>query len=252
MVTEIHYNNKVFSIDTDNGIDLSIRNDFSGRTPTFYGSEQPRYKALRSGNFVGDIKEGGSCNVPVVTLDIHCTGTHTESISHVIDSEVKITDVCPNGMIPTCLVSVELCEANETNESYHSDIVNDKLITKKELQKNITESCSGLIIRTIPNDHSKKTRDYDLDPAPFFTNDAIDHINELGVKHLLVDIPSLDKANDGGQLGNHKKFFKQGKTISELLFIPDDLKDGFGFLQIQIPNWGLDAAPSRPIFYSIK
>ena len=185
-------------------------------------------------------------------MDIHCTGTHTESISHVIDSEVKITDVCPNGMIPTCLVSVELCEANETNESYHSDIVNDKLITKKELQKNITDSCSGLIIRTIPNDVSKKTRDYDLDPAPFFTNDAIDHINELGVKHLLVDIPSLDKANDGGQLGNHKKFFKQGKTISELLFIPDDLKDGFGFLQIQIPNWGLDAAPSRPIFYSIQ
>ena len=238
-------------MDTDKGIDLSIRNDFSGRAPTFYGSEQPRYKALRSGNFVGDIKEGGSCNVPIVTLDIHCTGTHTESISHVIDSEVKITDVCPNGMIPTYLVSVELCEANETNESYHSDIVNDKLITKKELQKNIPESCSGLIIRTIPNDDSKKTRDYHLKPAPFFTNDAIDHINELGVKHLLVDIPSLDKANDGGQLENHKRFFKQGKTISELLFIPNDLKDGFGFLQIQIPNWGLDAAPSRPIFYSI-
>ena len=123
---------------------------------------------------------------------------------------------------------------------------------KKQLQKNIPESCSGLIIRTIPNDDSKKTRDYHLKPAPFFTNDAIDHINELGVKHLLVDIPSLDKADDGGQLGNHKKFFKQGKTISELLFIPNDLKDGFGFLQIQIPNWGLDAAPSRPIFYSIK
>jgi len=49
LVTEIHYNNKVFSVDTDKGIDLSIRNDFSGRAPTFYGSEQPRYKALRSG-----------------------------------------------------------------------------------------------------------------------------------------------------------------------------------------------------------
>tara|TARA_B100000676_G_scaffold6411_1_gene5851 strand:- start:198 stop:956 length:759 start_codon:yes stop_codon:yes gene_type:complete len=252
LVTEVHYNNKVFSVDTDKGIDLSIRNDFSGRAPTFYGSEQPRYKALRSGNFVGNIKEGGSCNVPVVTLDIHCTGTHTESISHVIDSEVKISDVCPNGMIPAYLVSVELCEANKTNESYHSGIENDKLITKKELKDNTPGSCSGLIIRTIPNDDSKKTRDYDLKPAPFFTNDAIDHINELGVKHLLVDIPSIDKANDGGQLGNHKKFFKQGKTISELLFIPNDLKDGFGFLQIQIPNWGLDAAPSRPIFHSIK
>ena len=251
MIAEIHYNNKIFSVNTDEGMDLSIRNDFSGSAPIFYGSEQPKANALRFNDFIGDIKEGGSCNVPVVTLDIHCTGTHTESIAHVIDSEEKISDVCPYGMIPAWLTSVELCEANDTSESYHCDIGSNMLITKKELQKNISESYSALIIRTLPNDDSKKTRDYDVKPAPFFTNDAIDHINELGVKHLLVDIPSIDKANDGGQLENHKRFFKQGKTISELLFIPNDLKDGFGFLQIQLPNWGLDAAPSRPIFYSI-
>ena len=210
-------------MNTDEGMDLSIRNDFSGNAPIFYGSEQPKANALRSNDFIGDIKEGGSCNVPVVTLDIHCTGTHTESIAHVIDSEEKISDVCPYGMIPAWLTSVELCEANDTNESYHCDIASNLLITKKELQKNILESYSALIIRTLPNYDSKKTRDYDVKPAPFFTNDAIDHI----------------------------RFFKQGKTISELLFIPNDLKDGFGFLQIQIPNWGLDAAPSRPIFYSI-
>ena len=74
-------------MNTDEGMDLSIRNDFSGSAPIFYGSEQPKANALRSNDFIGDIKEGGSCNVPVVTLDIHCTGTHTESIAHVIDSE---------------------------------------------------------------------------------------------------------------------------------------------------------------------
>ena len=88
-------------------------------------------------------------------------------------------------------------------------------------------------------------------PAPFFTNDAIDYICELGVKHLLVDIPSIDKPDDGGMLGNHRSFFKKGDTISELLFIPDSLRDGFGFLQIQIPSWSLDSAPSRPIFFPI-
>ena len=44
---------------------------------------------------------------------------------------------------------------------------------------------------------------------------------------------------------------EKGKTISELLYIPNSVLDGFGFLQIQIPNWGLDAAPSRPIFYPV-
>ena len=250
MITEIKHNTNTYYVNTHEGVDLSIRNDFLGSGPIFYGAEKPQVNALRSGDFIGDIKKGGSCNVPIVTLDIHCTGTHTESIAHVIDSEVKISDVCPKGMIPASLISVELQEANRTNESYHCDMKNDLVITKDELQKNTLEPNNALIIRTLPNNVSKKKRDYNVEPAPFFTNDAIDHINALGVQHLLVDIPSIDKANDGGQLENHKRFFKQGKTISELLFIPDDVIDGFGFLQIQIPNWGLDAAPSRPIFYS--
>ena len=53
-------------------------------------------------------------------------------------------------------------------------------------------------------------------------------INELGVKHLLVDIPSIDKANDGGRLGNHRSFFRQGATISELLYIPDNILGNAG------------------------
>ena len=101
------------------------------------------------------------------------------------------------------------------------------------------------------NDTAKLNWDYDKNPAPFFTHEAIKFIIEKGIKHLLVDLPSIDKADDGGQLGNHYRFFEIGKTISELLFIPDSVQDGLGFLQIQIPNWGLDAAPSRPIFYPI-
>ena len=66
-----------------------------------------------------------------------------------------------------------------------------------------------------------------------------------------MDLPSIDKANDNGKLGNHHIFFQKGKTISEFLYIPDQVNDGFGYLQIQIPNWSLDAAPSRPIFYPI-
>ena len=54
------------------------------------------------------------------------------------------------------------------------------------------------------------------------------------MEHLLVDLPSIDKADDGGELGNHKRFFKYGKTISELLFIENYIDDGFGFLHIQI------------------
>ena len=95
------------------------------------------------------------------------------------------------------------------------------------------------------------SRNYDDQPAPFFTNDAIHYVNKLGITHLLVDVPSIDKPDDGGTLGNHRLFFDHGDTISELLYIPNDLLDGFGFLQIQVPNWNLDSAPSRPIFFPV-
>ena len=251
MKIHINHNNQVYHIDLKKGHDLSIRNDFSGNAPTFFGSEQPKVAPQRFGDFIGDLKSGGSCNVPIVSCNIHCTGTHTECISHIQDSKFKLPDKCPKGFIPACIITVEPVAANSIKDSYHCDI-SDSIVISKELIKNkILTSCKALIVRTLPNNQSKLSRNYDNQPVPFFTNDAIRYVNELGIMHLLVDIPSIDKPNDGGRLGNHRLFFDYGDTISELLYIPDNLPDGFGFLQIQIPNWYLDAAPSRPIFFPI-
>tara|TARA_B100000989_G_scaffold132133_1_gene98080 strand:- start:401 stop:1195 length:795 start_codon:yes stop_codon:yes gene_type:complete len=250
-ILQIKYNNREYFVSSKNAVDLSIENNFSGRAPTFYNSSQPTNKPLISENFVGNVKQGGSCNVPVVSLNIHCTGTHTECEGHVTNSNVSIVDVCPVGLIPAHLITVEPQLTSETDDSYHVGWDGDSVITKKSIQKKISQFHSGLIVRTTPNEKSKISRNYDEIIAPFFTNQAIDYIASEGVKHLLVDLPSVDKANDNGKLGNHKRFFKYGKTISELLFIEDSISDGFGFLQIQIPNWSLDAVPSRPIFYPV-
>ena len=65
--------------------------------------------------------------------------------------------------------------------------------------------------------------------------------------------------DDEGILGNHRIFWGDGKnpkgevdttsdrTISELAYIPNVIKDGFYFLEIQLPHFQCDAAPSRPI-----
>ena len=251
MITKIDYEDNTYVIDFDSGIDLSINSRFNGESPMFYGAQQPTANPQISDGFIGDLKKGGSCNVPVVSLNVHCTGTHTESISHVFDSNDMITDACPRNFIPACIISVEPEKASLINETYHFDMSNDMVISKQALEQKLDKSYDAMIIRTHPNDISKISRNYDDHPAPFFTNDAMEYINQLKVKHLLVDMPSVDKADDGGLLGNHKIFFKQGRTISELLYVPNELLDGFGFLQIQIPNWNLDSAPSRPIFYPV-
>jgi len=251
LIVQAKYDGQVYDIDMDRGIDLSIENNFSGNAPIFYGSEQPKAVAQQLGDFIGDLKSGGSCNVPIVSCNIHCTGTHTECISHILDSKVRVPDKCPTGLIPADVITVQPESSDSIEDLYHCDISGQLVISKRSIKQKISKPHQALIIRTLPNDRSKLTRNYDDDPAPFFTNDAIDYISEVGVKHLLVDTPSIDKSDDGGMLGNHRSFFKKGDTISELLFIPDGIMDGFGFLQIHIPSWSLDSAPSRPIFFPI-
>ena len=93
----------------------------------------------------------------------------------------------------------------------------------------------------------------------FFTNDSISFLSNQEIQHLVVDIPSLDRMEDDGILGNHRIFWGNGKdlkgdldsnshrTVTELAYIPDDVEDGFYFLGIQLPRFQCDAAPSRPM-----
>jgi len=84
-------------------------------------------------------------------------------------------------------------------------------------------------------------------------------ISKLCIEHLVVDLPSIDRMADNGILGNHRIFWGDGqnakgeinpdsiKTITELVFIPNEVQDGFYFLNIQLPHFKCDAAPSRPL-----
>jgi kynurenine formamidase len=108
----------------------------------------------------------------------------------------------------------------------------------------------------LPNTKEKMAQKYKASNTVFFTTDAITFLNDLGIKHLVVDIPSLDRTNDNGMLGNHHRYFEVKppfiKTITELAFIPDSLDDGLYFMVIEIPPMRLDAAPSRPFLFKFE
>ena len=85
---------------------------------------------------------------------------------------------------------------------------------------------------------------------------------EAGIKHLLVDLPSIDRLVDGGKLANHRIFwnvpegeFEVGpetrveSTITELAYIPEAVSDGEYLLNLQIAPFESDAAPSRPVLF---
>jgi kynurenine formamidase len=132
----------------------------------------------------------------------------------------------------------------------------DRVITKAQLMEVLEKnSCKALIIRTMPNDNFKKTTNYSGVNPPYLHHEAVSYLVECGVEHLLVDLPSVDREEDEGKLLAHKAFWhypentRSNCTITELIYVPNEVKDGFYFLNIQIASFEMDASPSKIILF---
>ena len=83
-------------------------------------------------------------------------------------------------------------------------------------------------------------------------------IESSGVDHLLVDLPSVDKEQDGGALLSHKTFWNintgpdLNKTITEMIYVDKEHEDGLYLLNLQVLSLESDASPSRPILYKLR
>ena len=79
-----------------------------------------------------------------------------------------------------------------------------------------------------------------------------------GIKHLLIDLPSIDREKDGGELLGHNAFWntsgqlRMDATITEFIFVPNSVEDGTYFLNLQVAPFENDATPSKPVLYKIE
>tara|TARA_B100000214_G_C23917644_1_gene604513 strand:- start:193 stop:999 length:807 start_codon:yes stop_codon:yes gene_type:complete len=263
--SKVNINNSYYRIDFNKFFDLSIPLDFEGKQVNFFDTPRSKVKALESDGRKMLVSQGASCDVQEVTVNIHCTTTHTECVGHISKENIFINEVVNRFFFPSTLITVNPIESNKCNEKYHVDFkVGDMVISKAMLEQNLKsinpDFLEALIVRTIPNSLDKRFFNYRSNQFPFFTNDAIHYLNQLNVQHLLFDCPSIDRSSDGGFLGNHRIFWDinddidqskgiSRKTITELIYIFDLIKDGTYILELQIGNIKLDASYSRPIIY---
>jgi len=241
--------------------DISIPLRFNGPQPNAYGVALATAKPVEAGTLVGDTRLGGSVNFEQYTFIPHCNGTHTECVGHITHERISVRDCLQDVIIPAVLVSVE-------PERIDSDLV----ITAKHLKLALTPHAAfaggtptlhSLIVRTLPNDESKLTREYgETNFPPYFTTEAMEYIVECGFKHLLVDMPSIDRLFDEGKLSNHRMFWsiepdsfelnensRLNNTITELIYVPNEIEDGEYLLNLQIAPFDSDCAPSRPVIF---
>lgn len=269
MIFSVQIDENSYRIDLDEPLDISITMNFNSGQPNAYGVEKARSTACESGEIVGDTRRGGSCNFEQISFIPHCSGTHTECVGHITDARISIVECLRDAFVSAILVSVEPENARETADDYPFEPnENDRLITRQSLEKALAKikrtlpNHESLIVRTLPNDDGKLTRTYLDEIPPFFSNDAMNFLREKNFKHLLVDLPSIDRIFDEGKLSNHRIFWnvKPGafevdeqslihQTITELIYVSDEIIDGEYFLNLQIAPFAADAAPSRPLLF---
>lgn len=260
----VEVGNKTYRLGEAN--DIAIPLFFNGPQPNTYGVQPATAQAYEVGDFVGDTRRGGSCNFERYTLVPHCNGTHTECVGHITQARISLHNLLTETHFAATLISITPSDA-PLNESYSPPIQpTDKVIARAQLEMMLSgiepDFLNALVIRTLPNDESKKSRDYMQVAPPFFSHEAMQYLVALGVQHLLVDFPSIDRLFDEGQLSNHRIFWgiPAGqaepiafplKTITEMVFVPNDVKDGKYVLQFNYPAFVADAAPARPMLLGL-
>lgn len=260
-----NHKNKTYST-LGSPVDISIPLHFNGPQPNTYGVTPAQSEAYRDGHFVGDVNQGGSCNFETYHFTPHCNGTHTECVGHIAAQAVSVHEVLKDSFALATLLSIDPVPAPHTADSYQPQLNDDDfVIDRASLQAawDRVESpfAEALVIRTLPNLPDKKARDYMQQAPPFFTNEAMQWIHEQGVTHLLVDMPSVDRLFDEGKLSNHHIFwqvpagvlevdltnpFTANRTITEMVYVPDELAEGVYLLEMQVAAFMADAAPGRP------
>jgi arylformamidase len=207
-----------------------------------------RYEPVREGSFVGSTAEGGVVNFFNVAFNPHGNGTHTECVGHIAKERYVLHECLQHFHFPAQLLTV-YPQLTDTG---------DRVIYRSALEAffDNTRPTRALIIRTMPNDDLKLHTNYSGANPPYLHHEAMHWLVEKGIEHLLVDLPSVDRESDEGQLLAHKAFWRYPGnnvrthcTITELIYVPDHVRDGFYLLNLQTAPFDLDASPSRPVLF---
>lgn len=247
MIAKINLEKKECQIDLAAPLDISITLRGDEQNVNAWGLERPQITPHIDGNFIGRVSEGAAINFNDITFNPHAHGTHTECVGHITEEFHSINQNLDRFFFLSELISVTPILQND-------DWTISKHILAQALQ---AKKPTVLVIRTMPNDRSKLSRQYSGTNPPYFLEEAMQFLVQIGVEHLLIDLPSVDKEYDGGKLLAHKAFWDFGgklrkqATITELIYVPDGIEDGPYFLNLQVAPFENDASPSRPVLYKI-
>lgn len=249
MLLQVHRGGQVFSIDLSKGVDLSLPLRHGADNPSAFGAPPPSFQPVVAGDFVGSTALGGAVNFFNVFFNPHGNGTHTECVGHIARERYVLYE---------CLREFHFwAKVISCSPKLRAD--RDSVLSREMFEERLAlGEVDALVVRTLPNDPSKKQRCYSGTNPPYLTAEAAAFLADCGIQHLLIDLPSIDREEDGGALAAHKAFWRYPQavrsscTITELIYVPDEVPDGLYWLNLQTTSLDLDASPSRPVLFALS
>lgn len=249
MQLPIHYGGKALVADLDRPIDISMPLVEGLSSVKCFYAPPVEFHPVVAGEFIGSTAQGGPVNFLNVRLNPHGNGTHTECIGHIAKEPFTINQSLKKFHFLAKLVSI-----------YPTKIVNgDRVLLADQLEPFFTgPQVDALVIRTLPNDSLKLHTNYSGANPPYLDPELVNLIVKHHIQHLLIDLPSIDREEDGGKLAAHKAFWQYPEnprtdcTITELVHVPNEVQDGLYLLNLQIASFEIDVSPSKPILYELN
>ncbi len=247
MKIQLEFNGKKYEADLSKPLDISIPLRPGEENVNCFHAPPMNISPVVSGSFIGSTQEGGPLNFLNVQLNPHGNGTHTECVGHIAKESYTINQCLEKFWFIAELMSITPSEKN-----------GDRIITTEQIKKAYSEkNVEAIIIRTLPNPETKLKFNYSGSNPPYMEAEAVQYLVSSNCHHLLIDLPSVDREVDGGKLSAHKAFWnypeqpETHRTITELIYVPDSIKDGVYLLNLQIAPFEIDVSPSKPILYKI-
>ena len=219
-----------------------------------FWAEPVQFDPIRVGSFVGSVALGGSTNYQRIHLTPHGNGTHTECYGHISPDPAITLNQCLRRFLFVARV-VSVAPALQPNGDLVVRLADVQAALMALPDRALPEA---LVLRTLPNDNAKRQRQYSGTNPTYVEPALAEYLTEYNIQHFLLDLPSVDREEDAGRLLAHRAFWhypaqpRRAATITELIFVPDEVKDGLYLLNLQITSLELDASPSKPVLYELR
>ncbi len=247
MIASIQYNSNKYKIDFSQPIDISIPLIASKQNVNAWYIDEPKIEPVQIEDWIASVAKGSPVNFNNIQFNPHAHGTHTECVGHITK---KVHSINQNLNQFFFLAEVITVAPEKLNDDF--------VISKKQVQFALgNKKRDAVVIRTIPNTKEKLSMQYSNTNPTYLLEETANYLKKKGIKHLLIDLPSVDKEKDEGKLLAHNAFWNTtGKlrldaTITEFIFVPNNVVDGTYFLNLQIAPFENDATPSKPVLYEI-